>query len=55
MLSQKNYQNIEVTFSFESSGLQGALLNYTDVEKHAYAVFKPIKHFKPFLIKSHTK
>ena len=55
MLSQKNDQNIEVPISFESSTLQGEELNYTDVEKQAYAVFKSIKHFKPFLIKSHTK
>jgi hypothetical protein len=55
MLSQKNDQNIEVPIDFESSTLQGEELNYTDVEKKAYAVFKSIKHFRPFLIKSHTK
>jgi hypothetical protein len=55
MLSQKNDQNIEVPISFESSALQGEKLNYIDVEKQAYAVFKSIKHFRPFLIKSHTK
>jgi hypothetical protein len=55
MLSPENYQNIEVPVAFESSTLQGAKLNYTDVEKHAYAVFKCIKHSRPFLIKSHTK
>jgi len=55
MLSQKNDQNIELPIAFESSSLQGAELNYTNVEKKSYAVFKSIKHFKPFLIKSHTK
>ena len=55
MLSQKNDQNIDAPITFGSSSLQGAELNYTDVEKQAYAVFKSIKHFKPFLIKSHTK
>jgi hypothetical protein len=55
MLSQKNDQNIELPIVFQSSALQGTELNYTNVEKEAYAVFKSIKHFKPFLIKSHTK
>jgi len=41
MLSQKNDQNIEVPIAFESSTLLGAELNYTDVEKQAYAVFNP--------------
>lgn len=30
-------------------------MKYFDVEKQAYAIFKTIKHFKPFFIKSHTK
>eukprot|EP00253_Pinus_taeda_P005016 PITA_05016 len=34
---------------------QGAELNYLDVEKHAYDVFKAIKYFRPFLLKTHTK
>jgi hypothetical protein len=55
MLSQQNDQNIEVTISFETSALQGAELNYIDVEKQSYEVFKSIKHFRPFLIKFHTK
>jgi hypothetical protein len=40
---------------FFSSNLQGAELNYSDVEKQAYAVFKAIKYFRPFLLKTHTK
>eukprot|EP00253_Pinus_taeda_P024756 PITA_24756 len=40
--------------------LAQSLLFYThlpqiDVEKHAYAVFKAIKYFKPFLLETHTK
>jgi predicted transcriptional regulator YdeE len=46
---RKNDQNIEVPIAFESSALQGEELNYTDVEKKAYAVFKSIKNFIPFL------
>eukprot|EP00253_Pinus_taeda_P024999 PITA_24999 len=34
---------------------QGAELNYLDVEKQAYVVFKSIKYFRPFLLKTHTK
>ena len=30
-------------------------MNYSDVEKQAYAVFKEIKYFRPFLLKTHTK
>jgi hypothetical protein len=38
-----------------SSGLQGAELDYPEVEKQAYVVFKVVKHFRPYLIKSRTK
>eukprot|EP00253_Pinus_taeda_P021305 PITA_21305 len=39
----------------KSSNLQGAELNYSEVEKQAFTVFKSIKHFRPFLLKTHTK
>jgi hypothetical protein len=38
-----------------SSVLQGAEMNYPEVDKHEYAVFKVVKHFRPFLVKSKTK
>lgn len=38
-----------------SSNLQGAELNYTEVEKQGFAVFKAIKHFRPYLLKARTK
>jgi len=38
-----------------SSGLKGVELNYPEVDKHAYVVFKFVKHFRPYLIKSKTK
>ena len=50
-----NYQQIETPISIFSSNLQGAKLNYRFVEKQAFVVFKAIKHFIPFLLKSHTK
>jgi hypothetical protein len=42
MLTQKNDQNAEIPIAFNSSGLQGVEINYSDVEKKAYAVFKSI-------------
>jgi len=30
-------------------------LNYLDAEKQDFVVFKSIKHFRPFLLKTHTK
>eukprot|EP00253_Pinus_taeda_P034131 PITA_34131 len=50
-----NQEKAEAPIAFFSSNLQGAELNYSDVEKHAYAVFKAIKYFRPFLLKTHTK
>ena len=55
VLTQLNDQQIEAPISFFSSNLQEAELNYSDVEKKAFAVFKSIKHSRPFLLKTHTK
>eukprot|EP00253_Pinus_taeda_P034569 PITA_34569 len=55
ILTQANQEKAEAPITFFSSNLQGAELNYSDVEKHAYAVFKAIKYFRPFLLKTHTK
>lgn len=43
ILTQANQEKEEAPISFFSSNLQGAELNYSDVEKQAYAVFKAIK------------
>ena len=40
---------------FFGSNLQGAELNYSAVEKKVYAIFKALKNFRPFLLKTHTK
>jgi hypothetical protein len=40
---------------FMSLGLQGVEINYPEVDKHAYVVFKVVKHFRSFLLKSKTK
>ena len=55
VLTQLNDQQVEAPISFFNSNLQGAELNYSDVEKQAFTVFKSIKHFRPFLLKKHTK
>ena len=55
VLTQLNDNNLEAPISFFSSNLQGAELNYSDVEKQAFAVFKAVKHYRPFLLKTHTK
>eukprot|EP00253_Pinus_taeda_P034745 PITA_34745 len=55
ILTQANQEKEEATIAFFSSNLQEAELNYSDVEKQAYAVFKAIKYFRPFLLKTHTK
>ena len=38
-----------------STGLQGVELKYLAIDKKAFAVFKAVKHFRPYLFKSHTK
>eukprot|EP00253_Pinus_taeda_P033141 PITA_33141 len=55
ILTQANQEKAEAPIAFFSSNLQGAELNYPDVEKQAYAVFKAIKYFRPFLLKTRTK
>eukprot|EP00253_Pinus_taeda_P002510 PITA_02510 len=55
ILTQANKDKEEDLIAFFSSNLQEAELNYYDVEKQAYVVFKAIKHFRPLLLKTHTK
>jgi hypothetical protein len=35
--------------------IQGVELNYPAMEKHAYAVYKVVKHFRYYILKNHTK
>ena len=55
ILTQKEKKGNEVPISYMSSNLQGAELNYPNVEKQGYAVFKVVKHFRPYLLKERTK
>ena len=55
MLTQKNEDEDEFPVSFMSTKLQGAELKYATIDKQAFAVFKAVKHFYPYLLRSHTK
>ena len=55
VLTQKQDGGDEFPISFMSTGLQGAELNYVAVDKQAYAVFKVVKQFKPYILKNWTK
>jgi hypothetical protein len=54
VLNQKNVKGYGIPISFMGSSLQGAELNYPNIDKHAYVVFK-VKHVHLYLLKSHTK
>ncbi len=54
VLTQKNDQGDEIPILFTSSAFTGVELNYPEVDKQAYAVFKAVKHFRPYLLKSKT-
>ena len=55
VLTQKNEDGEEFLVSFMSTGLQGAELKYPSIDKQSFAVFKVVKHFLPYLLRSHTK
>ena len=55
MLTQKNVENNEVPIAFMSSAFKGVKLNYPTVDQQAYGVFKEVKHFRSYLLKSRTK
>jgi hypothetical protein len=38
-----------------SYNIQGVELKYLDVEKKWFVVFKEVKHFRPYLLKYHSK
>ena len=38
-----------------SSTSKGVELNYTQVYKKAYTVYKSVKHFRPYMLNSRTK
>ena len=54
MLTQKEDGGDEYPISFMSTGLQGGKLNYPAMDKQAYAVFKVVKQFMPYILKNRT-
>jgi hypothetical protein len=38
-----------------STGLQGVELKYPAIDKQSFVVFKYVKHFHLYLLRSHTK
>ena len=55
MLTKKNWDGDEVCIWFMSIRLNKAQLKYLEVDKQAYAVFKAVKHFRTYLLKSQMK
>jgi hypothetical protein len=55
VLTQKNDENNEVPIAFMSSAFKGVELNYSAVDQQAYDVFKAVKHFRYYLLKSRMK
>ena len=55
VLTQKNEDEEEFLVSFMSTRLQGIELRYPAIDKQAFVVFKAVKHFRPYLLRSHTK
>ena len=52
VLTQKEDGGNEFPIYFMSTSLQGAELNYPTIDKQAYAVFKAVKQFKPYILKN---
>ena len=50
VLTQKEEGGEEYPISFMSTGLQRDELNYPAVDKQAYAVFKAVKRFRPYIL-----
>ena len=55
VLTQKNVESNEIHISFMRSAFKGAKLNYPAVDQQVYAIFKAVKHFRSYLLKSRTK
>ena len=55
MITHKDEVGDDFPISFMSMVLKGVELNYPAIDKEAFAVFKSVKHFKPYLLRSHTK
>jgi hypothetical protein len=55
VLTQKNNDNNEIPISFMSPSFKGEELNYPTIDQQAFVVFKAVKHFRSYPLKSRTK
>lgn len=55
VLTQNNAENQEQPISFMSTNLHEYQLQYPTTHKHAYVVFRDIKHFIYYILKIHNK
>lgn len=55
VLTQKDEVGEEFLVSFMRTGLQGVELNYPAIDKYTFFIFKAVKHFQPYFLRSHTK
>ena len=55
VLTQKNEVREEFLVYFMRTGLQGVELNYPAIDIQAFTVFKDVKHFQLYPLRSHTK
>lgn len=55
MLMQKDEFREELLVSFIIMWLEGSKLVYPNIDKQAFVILKVVKHFRPYLLRSHTK
>ena len=55
VITYKNHEDVEILISFMSSTFKGVELNYSQVDKQAYTVYKSVKHYRPYLLNPRTK
>ena len=55
VLTQKQAEDIEIPISCMSSTFKGDELNYLQIDKQTYTVYKSVKYFRPYLLKSKMK
>jgi hypothetical protein len=55
VLTHNNAESNEIPIAFMSSAFKGEEIIYPTIYQHAYAVFKAMKHFWSYLLKSRTK
>lgn len=48
-------ENVKVPISFMTLGFHGVDLIYLDIDKHTIFLYKVVKHFRPYPLKTHIK